>query len=211
MNIKSIFSVLVLCVIANSCNSASKYIYEGKGFGTDAMSMMNLKVQGLRIQENPIKFDVCIGHYKGFTEDWETNKFGNNPGYGSFCIRKEIQDESGNVVWRNLEYLKDFPNDEKYAVKYQDMEGVIDAVSITFSYQEEQTYDLSKVNLSEGFCFIELDYYDDKTDESLSDKVFVVNFVTYRDDKIWFTKREDGKIALKTEYEHQKELEDERK
>lgn len=67
-------------------------------------------------------FKVCAGSRKGFGEDWKNDLRKCSPVYGTFAIDREISEQKGNLLKEDF-LLDEFPDDEKYTLIYETIEG----------------------------------------------------------------------------------------
>jgi hypothetical protein len=106
-------------------------------------------------------FDVYVGARKGFAEDWQNDLWECNPGYGKFAINRVIEDETGDEILSDFIILNDFPNDEKYPLTYETIEGTTDGVIMHYAGFIVNTFDFSTIDISKGSIGYYICYYDD--------------------------------------------------
>ena len=56
-------------------------------------------------------------------------------GYGKFAINREIKTEAGETFKNDYMIIDDFPNEEKYLLTYETIEGTVDGVIPHYSEQ----------------------------------------------------------------------------
>lgn len=119
-------------------------------------------------------FNVYIGARKGFAEAWQNDLWGCNPGYGEFAINRVIEDEIGNELESDFIVLSDFPNDEKYPLTYETIEGTIDGVIMHYKGFVINTTDFGLIDASKGSIGYYICYYD-----NINQKPFEGNYYSY--------------------------------
>lgn len=95
-------------------------------------------------------FDVFVGARKGFARDWENDLWECNQGYGTFAINRVIEDEAGNEIQSVFIILDDFPDDEKYLLTYETIEGTVDGLIMHYEGYVTNTIDFSSVECLKG-------------------------------------------------------------
>lgn len=165
-------------------------------YGTSyPISQVGLAFIGNKKQSLNASFDVYIGARKGFVDDWENNLWGCNPGYGKFAINRVIEDEDGNELQNNFIMLDDFPNNEKYILNYEKIEGTADGIIMQYEDFVKNTIDFSTINIVKGKVGYYICYYDD-----INNKIFEENYYLYGiswGGEINFEKKDDFVIFSK--------------
>lgn len=125
--------------------------------------------------EQPLNatFDVYVGVRKGFTELWESDLWECNPGYGKFAINRVIEDEEGNELQSDYIILDDFPNDEKYPLTYEAIEGTTDGVISHYEEFVVNTFDFNTIDVLRGSIGFYLCYYDDVNSKEFEENVYL--------------------------------------
>lgn len=125
--------------------------------------------------EQPLNatFDVYVGVRKGFTDLWESDLWECNPGYGKFAINRVIEDEEENELQSDYIILDDFPNDEKYPLIYETIEGTTDGVRMHYSSFIVNNFDFNTIDISKGTIGYYLCYYDDFNSKEFEENVYL--------------------------------------
>lgn len=118
-------------------------------------------------------FNVYVGARKGFVEDWRNDLWGCNPGYGKFAINKVIEDEAGNELQSDYIVLDDFPNDEKYPLTYETIEGTTDGVIMHYEGFVTNTIDFGLIDALKGSIGYYICYYDDGNSRVFDENVYL--------------------------------------
>lgn len=118
-------------------------------------------------------FNVYIGARKGFTEDWQKDLWGCNPGYGKFAINRIIEDETGNELQNDFIVLDDFPNDEKYPLTYKAIKGTVDGVKMQYETFMKDTIDFRSFDVSRGSIGYYICYYDDVNQKPFEENCYL--------------------------------------
>lgn len=124
-------------------------------------SQVGLAFKAQKEQSLNATFNVYIGARKGFVEDWRNDLWGCNPGRGKFAINRVIEDEAGNEIKNDFIVLDDFPNDEKYPLTYEAIEGTLDGVAMHFEGFVVDTCNFSSIDALKGSIGYYICYYDD--------------------------------------------------
>lgn len=69
--------------------------------------------------------------------------------------------------------LEDFPNDEKYPLIYETIEGTLDGYIMHFSWNYTDAFDFSTIESDNGkieYCIL---YYDDVKEEALDGNIYL--------------------------------------
>lgn len=128
---------------------------------SNATSQVGLAFKAEKEQSLNATFNVYVGARKGFAEDWQNDLWGCNPGHGKFAINRVIEDEKSNEIKNDFIVLDDFPDDEKYPLTYETIEGTIDGVVMHYEGFVVDTYDFSSIDVSKGSIGYYICYYDD--------------------------------------------------
>lgn len=150
-----------------SCNGGlSNRTFVEVGFNkyygqSSSTSQVGLAFKAEKGQSLNATFNVYIGARKGFAKDWENDLWGCNPGYGAFVINRVIEDKAGNELQCDYIELDDFPDDEKYPLSYETIEGTTDGVIMHYEGFVTDTFDFGSINISEGHIGYYICYYDD--------------------------------------------------
>jgi hypothetical protein len=151
---------------------------------------VGLAFKGEKEQALDATFNVYLGARKGFAEDWQNDLWGCNPGYGKFAINRVIEDEAGNEVKSDFLILDDFPNDEKYPLIYEPIEGTVDGVILHYEGFIVSNFDFTAIDIIKGSIGYYILYYDD-----IDQKPFVGSYYLYGiswGGKVNFTKNDEG-------------------
>lgn len=179
-NCKNKILTLASIFILVSCNNGqldSTYVkvgfneYYGASYPT---SQVGLAFIGKRKQSLNVAFDVYVGARKGFADDWEKDLWECNPGYGKFAIHRSIEDVSGNEIQSDFFIINDFPNDEKYVLTYEKIEGSVDGLIMHYEGYVTNSIDFNSIFISKGSVGYYLCYYDD-----INQKIFEGNHYLY--------------------------------
>ena len=150
-----------------SCNGGlSNRTFVEVGFNkyygpSSSTSQVGLAFKAEKEQSLNATFNVYIGARKGFAKDWENDLWGCNPGYGTFVINRVIEDKAGNELQCDYIELDDFPDDEKYPLSYETIEGTTDGVIMHYEGFVTDTFDFGSIDISEGHVGYYICYYDD--------------------------------------------------
>ena len=161
--------LLALIAIASllvGCNNVNKDKYILVGFNkfygsSNPTSQVGLAFRVEREQSLNATFDVYFGARKGFTEDWKNDLWECNPGYGTFAINRIIEDEAGKEIQSDFIILEDFPNDEKYPLTYETIEGTVDGVIMHYEGYMTNTFNFTSIETLKGSIGYYICYYDD--------------------------------------------------
>ena len=125
--------------------------------------------------EQPLNatFDVYVGVRKGFTELWESDLWECNPGYVKFAINRVIENVEGNELQSDYIILDDFPNDEKYPLTYEAIEGTTDGVISHYEEFVVNTFDFNTIDVLRGSIGFYLCYYDDVNSKEFEENVYL--------------------------------------
>lgn len=173
------FLSLIACSLALvSCNDQPTSSILNVGFneyhGTSGpTSQVGLAFTAEDEQPLNATFDVYVGVRKGFTEAWASDLWECNPGYGKFAINRVIEDEEGNELKSDYIILDDFPNDEKYPLTYETIEGTTDGVIMHYSSFIVNNFDFSTIDISKGIIGYYLCYYDDVNSKEFEENVYL--------------------------------------
>lgn len=154
-NLKKIFALSLISFALCGCNEGTNVAILKVGFdkciGTSSPTpQVGLAFTSKSKQSLNAAFDVYVGARKGFSEDWENDLWGCNPGYGKFAINREIKTEAGETFKNDYMIIDDFPNEEKYLLTYETIEGTVDGVITHYSGYIEDTFDFSSIDLAKG-------------------------------------------------------------
>lgn len=162
-----LFTLVAIATALVSCNNgqpSSTFVevgfneYHGQSNPT---SQVGLAFKAENEQSLNATFDVYIGARKGFAEDWQNNLWECNPGYGKFAINRVIEDVAGNEIRSDFIIIDDFPNDEKYPLTYEAIEGAWDGVVMHYEGFVTNTFDFSSIDALKGSIGYYICYYDD--------------------------------------------------
>ena len=153
-------SLLVGCNDVNTDNHLSIGFKEYYG-SSNPTSQVGLAFMTESEQSLNATFDVYVGARKGFADDWENDLWECNPGYGTFAINRVIEDEVGNEIQSDFIILDDFPNDEKYPLTYETIEGSVDGVVMHYEGLVTNTFDFNSIDTLRGSIGYYICYYDD--------------------------------------------------
>ena len=176
---KTKFLSLIACSLALvSCNDQPNSALVRVGFNeyhgnSGPTSQVGLAFTAQDEQPLNATFDVYVGVRKGFTEAWSSDLWECNPGYGKFAINRVIEDEEGNEFQSDYIILDDFPNDEKYPLTYEIIEGTTDGVIMHYTGFIVNTFDFSTIDISKGSIGYYLCYYDDVNSKEFEGNVYL--------------------------------------
>lgn len=170
--VRNIMCILLLASLMTSCGKATDDIIKTwDGFG-DGMSIVHSDFSAKRNQnEKEAEFTVYFGAGKGFTRYWNEDRYGCNPGYGTFAIRRQIYDEQ-SVIDTQYTFITDFPDDEKYAIICDNSDHILDVTRIEYKYSLIMTFDFSTLSFSKGKIGYSLCYYDDVNQQEFKSNVY---------------------------------------
>ena len=69
--------------------------------------------------------------------------------------------------------MDDFPNDEKYPLTYETIEGTTDGVIMHYSSFIVNNFDFSTIDISKGIIGYYLCYYDDVNSKEFEENVYL--------------------------------------
>lgn len=177
---KSKMFILIASVMALvSCNNGqSNTTFIDVGFNeyhgqSNPTSQVGLAFKAESEQSLNATFDVYIGARKGFAENWQNNLWECNPGYGKFAINRVIEDEAGNELQNDYIILNDFPNDEKYPLTYETIEGTVDGVIMHYEGFVTNKFDFSLLSILKGSIGYYICYYDDVNSKQFEENVYL--------------------------------------
>lgn len=176
---KTKFLSLIACsLVLASCNDQPNSSILNVGFNEYHGASGPTPQVGLAFTadgEQPLNatFDVYVGVRKGFTELWESDLWECNPGYGKFAINRVIEDEEENKLQSDYIILDDFPNDEKYPLTYETIEGTTDGVRMHYSSFIVNDFDFNTIDISKGTIGYYLCYYDDVNSKEFEENVYL--------------------------------------
>lgn len=158
-----------------SCQSSSDEIVLGmeKSYGNTSWSSQvscGLKVK--KVQPLAATFDVYIGAITGFQEEWETNAFDYNPDNASFAIERRIMNLDNEIIKQDFFVVEDFPNDEKYPLKYKHIEGTTDGTQKSFETSIPISFDFASLDVEKGYIGYGLFCYDTVNQKPLYDSKY---------------------------------------
>lgn len=171
---------IVGAMVLAGCNSGqplSTFVevgFDGYRGASGPTSQVSLSFKTKIKQSLNATFDVYVGARKGFANDWENDLWGCNPGYGAFAIYRVIEDEAGNEIQDDYIILDDFPNDEKYPLTYETIEGTCDGVIMHYEGFVTDTFDFSRIDAIKGRIVYFICYYGD-----INQKEFAGNCYLY--------------------------------
>ena len=155
--------LLALIAIASllvGCNNVNKDKYILVGFNKFYGSSNPTSQVGLAFRVEREQ-SLYFGARKGFTEDWKNDLWECNPGYGTFAINRIIEDEAGKEIQSDFIILEDFPNDEKYPLTYETIEGTVDGVIMHYEGYMTNTFNFTSIETLKGSIGYYICYYDD--------------------------------------------------
>lgn len=176
---KTKFLSLIACsLVLASCNDQPNSSILNVGFNEYHGASGPTPQVGLAFTadgEQPLNatFDVYVGVRKGFTELWESDLWECNPGYGKFAINRVIENEEGNELQSDYIILDDFPNDEKYPLTYEAIEGTTDGVISHYEEFVVNTFDFNTIDVLRGSIGFYLCYYDDVNSKEFEENVYL--------------------------------------
>ncbi len=176
---KTKFLSLIACsLILASCNDQPNSSILNVGFNEYHGASGPTPQVGLAFTadgEQPLNatFDVYVGVRKGFTELWESDLWECNPGYGKFAINRVIENEDGTELQSDYIILDDFPNDEKYPLTYEAIEGTTDGVISHYEEFVVNTFDFNTIDVLRGSIGFYLCYYDDVNSKEFEENVYL--------------------------------------
>lgn len=163
--------IILLTLIASAsllvgCNNVNTDKYISVGFNeyyssSNPTSQVGLAFRAEIEQSLNATFDVYVDARKGFTEDWKNDLWECNPGYGTFAINRVIEDEAGYEIQNDFIILEDFPNDEKYQLTYETIEGTVDGVIMHYEGYVTNTFNFTSIETLKGSIGYYICYYDD--------------------------------------------------
>lgn len=103
----------------------------------------------------------------------ENDLWGCNPGYGKFAINREIKTEAGETFKNDYMIIDDFPNEEKYLLTYETIEGTVDGVIPHYRGYIEDTFDFSSIDLAKGKIGYHIVFYDDINQKLFDENVYL--------------------------------------
>ncbi len=176
-NLKKIFAISIVSLTLRGCNEGTNVAVLKVGFDKYSVSSAPTPQVGLAFtsknkQSLNATFDVYVGTRKGFSEDWKNDLWGCNPGYGKFAINREIKTEAGETFKNDYMIIDDFPNEEKYLLTYETIEGTVDGVIPHYSGYIEDTFDFSSIDLAKGKIGYFIVYYDDINKKPFEENVY---------------------------------------
>lgn len=177
-NLKKIFALSLISFALCGCNEGANVAILKVGFdkciGTSSPTpQVGLAFTSKSKQSLNAAFDVYVGARKGFSEDWENDLWGCNPGYGKFAINREIKTEAGETFKNDYMIIDDFPNEEKYLLTYETIEGTVDGVIPHYSGYIEDTFDFSSIDLAKGKIGYHIVFYDDINQKLFDENVYL--------------------------------------
>ncbi len=175
---KKMISVFLVSFLLFGCNGNSESKVIRMDFGeyhgvSNPTSQVGLAFTAESMQSFNATFNVYVGAIEGFAENWENDSWGCNPGYGKFAVQREITNEAGDVVSCTYKILEDFPNDEKYPLIYETIEGTLDGYIMHFSWNYTDTFDFSTIESDNGKIEYFILYYDDVKEEALDGNIYL--------------------------------------
>ncbi len=87
-----------------------------------------------------VAIEVNLGHYEGFSDDWNENLYGTNLGYGDFSLIRCIKDAEDGLVSQTFFTVSDFPSGD-YDFQTRSTDGS-NKESVTFNYSLKDTFDI---------------------------------------------------------------------
>lgn len=175
-----LLTLIASVIVLVSCNNGQQNSsFVEVGFNeyhglSNPTSQVGLAFKAKNEQSLNATFDVYIGARKGFAEAWRNDLWQCNPGYGKFAINRVIEDEIGNELQSDFIILDDFPNDEKYPLTYESIEGTIDGVVMHYEGFVTNAIDFSSIDVLKGSIGYYICYYDD-----VNQKPFEGNYYLY--------------------------------
>jgi hypothetical protein len=147
---KAILLIFVPVVLA-SCSSMSntKVLEVGKTVSNSDLSpMVRTACSAEKEQKGKnVTIEVNLGHYGGFSKDWNQNLFGTNLGYGDFSLIRSIKDTQEKLVSTSYFTIGDFPSD-KYDFRLQSSDDP-NKEFVVFNYCYQDIFEIPD-NLSAG-------------------------------------------------------------
>ena len=197
-NLKKIFAISIISLTLCGCNEGANVAILKVGFdkcsGSSAPTpQVRLAFTSKNKQSLNATFDVYVGARKGFFEDWKNDLWGCNPGYGKFAINREIKTEADETFKNDYMIIDDFPNEEKYLLTYETIEGTVDGVIPHYSGHIADAFDFSSINLMKGKIGYFIVYYDDINKKPFDENVY--QYGIYWGGTMNFEKN-DGKIVF---------------
>ena len=176
-NLKKIFAISIVSLTLCGCNEGTNVAVLKVGFDKYSGSSAPTPQVGLAFtsknkQSLNATFDVYVGTRKGFSEDWKNDLWGCNPGYGKFAINREIKTEADETFKNDYMIIDDFPNEEKYLLTYETIEGTVDGVIPHYSGYIEDMFDFSSIDLAKGKIGYFIVYYDDINKKPFEENVY---------------------------------------
>lgn len=165
---KKLLAIIASSMLLVGCNSGQlngTFIEVGfdeyHGAYNNPTSQVGLAFKAKKEQSLNATFNVYVGARRGFAEDWRNDLWGCNPGHGKFAINRVVADEADNEIKNDFIVLDDFPDDKKYPLTYETIEGTSDGVVMHFEGFVVNTYDFSSVDALKGSIGYYICYYDD--------------------------------------------------
>lgn len=176
-NLKKVFAISIISLTLCGCNEGENATILKVGFDKCSGSSAPTPQVGLAFtsknkQSLNATFDVYVGARKGFSVDWKNNLWGCNPGYGKFAINREIKTEADEMFKNDYMIIDDFPNEEKYLLTYETIEGTVDGVIPHYSGHIADGFDFSTIDLAKGKIGYFIVYYDDINKKPIEENVY---------------------------------------
>lgn len=135
---KTLWVLLPFSLLLVSCTqSIDYYLTIGIDDATDEFSP-NLRTSCVIKQEqesDSIVVEVGVGHYQGFSDDWNQNVFGINPGYGYFAVERTVSDLNGEIISMSFHNLDNFL-DDTYNFTTTYISSINSNVNFNYSYKD---------------------------------------------------------------------------
>lgn len=123
-------------------------------------------------------FNVYIGARKGFKDDWDNDLRKCNPGYGTFAINRVIKKANNTIIKSDYILLRDFPDDYKYPLTYETIEGTIDGVMMHYRGFVIDEVDFGQLKIEQGKIGYFIVYYDDIKNKEFENNVYLYGIDT---------------------------------
>ena len=171
--LKKVLSLLSIPFLMTGCNEQEDdgFLYLGFSIpGGEQMSSNVLEV-GLKVKKiQPLisTLQVYPAAEEGFLDKLESGQyFRPTLEKYTFYLVRRIRNVHDQLIREDLIKLEDFPNDEKYPLTYENMDGVPDGVIYHFvgDYIVD-TIDFSSLEISKGRVSYFIDIYDDIKNKS---------------------------------------------
>lgn len=174
----------------NSQNSIIKSGFDYTDEVSESTPWIATAIECSKKQQLNANLSIYVGHERNFIDNWNTNAWNSNPGYGKFVIQRTILDSSGNSYSQEYFDLDDF-GDDKYLVSHiydENTPGKI--IGVNYAYGFKDALDFSDIDLEKGyiqykFCLVDDDYQ--IITEALNFGISYHSHVSFSKDELYVT------------------------